>query len=109
MRGALAVTRHVRVRRERADVIAAVLPGAAVPDRRLSEALVRIIGIVVRLHEDHAPDHKGRCSTCGRYRQCPMAEVSAIYVPGDALTCADAPLDVRSGGDGSADHLLPGR
>lgn len=109
MRGALAITRHARVRRELADVTAAVLPGAAVPDRRLSEALVRIIGLVVRLHEDHAPDHKGRCSTCGRRRQCLMAEVSAIYVPGVALTCAYARLDERSGGDRSADHLLPGR
>lgn len=79
-----ALEAHERAGRELAAVTEALLPGTAVADRGLAEALLRIIGVMLRLHEEHAPDSKGRCHMCGRRETCPMRVVAAVYSPRSA-------------------------
>jgi hypothetical protein len=74
-----ALEAHERASRELAAVAEALLPGTAVADRGLAEALLRIIGVMLRLHEEHAPDGKGRCHICGSRQTCPMRVVTAVY------------------------------
>lgn len=41
-----------------------VLAGDVVADRAMAERLVRAMGALLRLQEQHGIDHRGRCAVC---------------------------------------------
>ena len=63
---------RTRVQLELRELVDAVLTERAGYDRATAEGLVRVLGLVGQLHADHAPDDRGRCTACGRWRRCPV-------------------------------------
>lgn len=65
------------------DLLTRVLPGHAITDRELAEAILRLIGALLRLYEEHTPDSRGRCPLCGRRTTCPVDQMPTIrLLPG---------------------------
>ena len=72
----------VVVDRELRVLMDAVLPGEVIPDRALAEAVVRILGVVAQLHDEHGPDEQGRCRTCPRWRRCRVQATLSEHLGG---------------------------
>ena len=82
----------------------AVLPGEAIHDRALAEAVVRVLGAVAALHDEHAPNERGRCRTCGR-RPCHVQAVLSEHLSARPLVPTRPPLPDPP----LLDHPFPGR
>lgn len=52
---------------ELSDLLDTVLAGEVVSDRATAERLVRSVGALVHLHQQHPVDARGRCGVC-----CPV-------------------------------------
>jgi hypothetical protein len=69
---------HERAGRELSRVAAAITAAGAVADPGLVDALLTMIGILVRINDEHTPERKGRCRACGRRAGCPAVLLSSI-------------------------------
>ena len=56
-------------------------------DRATGELALRFLGSTLRLYEEHAPDSRGRCAVCGRFRRCPVLASARTFLPPDPGRC----------------------
>lgn len=57
-------TLHEVYGQELAQLLDVVLTGEVVDDRAIAECLVRSMGALMRLHQRHRLDQRGRCAHC---------------------------------------------
>lgn len=58
------VTRHRVFHQELTDLLDLVLAGDVIADRAMAERLVRAVGALLRIQEQHSIDDWGRCPVC---------------------------------------------
>jgi hypothetical protein len=72
---------HATIVDQLAALARVILQGDAIMDRALCEAVIKLIGSMVALYDEHTPDGRGHCPTCGRRRTCPVRGVTAYLTP----------------------------
>jgi hypothetical protein len=58
------VTLYQAYRRELSELLDLLLAGEVVSDRATAERLVRVVGVLLRVHERHRINARGRCAVC---------------------------------------------
>lgn len=64
MSGSVHATRYKAYGRELSELLNLLLVGEVVSDRAVAERLVRVVGALLRVHDRHRLDPRGRCAVC---------------------------------------------